>query len=73
MKKQILSEKYAIGYIYKRVEENGYTNFGVYDFDKTFRQNVVSAVGRARYDRGEGYYVLFEDFSGNSIMITENK
>jgi len=73
MKKQILSDKYAIGYIYKQVGSHDYTNVCKYDFDKTFRQNVVSAVGRTRYDRGEGYYVLFEDFSGNSIMITEDK
>ena len=73
MKKQEIMDKYAIGYIYKQVEEKGYTNVGVYDFTKTFRQNVVNAVGRARYDRGDGYYVYFEPFVGGANMIDKIK
>ena len=73
MKKQILSDKYAIGYIYKLVGSNDYTNIGRYDFTKTFRQNIVNTVGRARYDHDEGYYVLFEPFVGDPVMITREK
>lgn len=69
MKKSEINDKYAIGYIYKLVEEKGYTNVGVYDFTKTFRQNIVGTVGRARYDRDGGYYVLFEPFDGDPVMI----
>jgi len=73
MKKQEISEKYAIGYIYKQVGPRDYTHAGPYDFRKTFRQNVVNAVGRTRYDRGEGYYVYFTPFVGDAVMIVEEK
>ena len=73
MKKSEINDKYAIGYIYKQVGSHDYTNVGVYDFDKTFRQNVISAVGRARYEKGAGYYVYFEPFVGDPVMMTEEK
>ena len=71
MKKQFFLDKYAIGYIYKQVGPHDYTDVGQYDFYRTFRQNIVSAVGRARYDHDEGYYVLFEPFDGDPVMITK--
>ena len=73
MKKSEINEKYALGYIYKQVGPRDYTNAGPYDFRKTFRQNVVSAVGRARYEKGAGYYVYFVPFVGDAVMITEAK
>ena len=73
MKKQEILEKYAIGYIYKQVGSHDYTNAGRYDFDRTFRQNVISTVGRSRYEKGAGYYVYFTPFVGDAVMITEAK
>ena len=73
MKKAEINSKYALGYIYKQVGPRDYTHAGPYDFTKTFRQNVVSAVGRARYEKGTGYYVYFEPFNGDAVMITEAK
>jgi len=73
MKKQEISEKYAIGYIYKQVGSHDYTNAGRYDFNRTFRQNVVNAAGRSRYEKGAGYYVYFTPFVGDPVMMTKEK